>query len=112
MKTKFFAKSAIWKNSRNISSLHAGILGNMRSLHSYKTLSTSAIIDCKLLPQEDIIKHQQLWFDRLTESTKIHCAYLASIGLADRVKYFKVNPFIYKDSEAIEDISRFNHPQA
>lgn len=107
MNTRFFTQLRnAWKSSRNISSLQTRMLGNIRSVGTL--IPTKTISDCKLLPHEDVIKHQQRWLDKLNEETKKHCTYLASIGLADRVNYFKVNPFVSKDSEANENISRFN----
>lgn len=59
--------------------------------------------------QENIKKQNQKWLAQLSEETSAHCAYLESIGLADRANYFKVKSFIYQDTPAGSvDISRFS----
>lgn len=62
------------------------------------------------LPKRILVRfHTQKWFDKLSEETEGHRSYLASIGLSDRADYFKVNKFIYRDTNMSSiDISRFS----
>lgn len=69
----------------------------------------SSFFDKFRIPLEQVEKQQQKWLEQVTEETQKHCAYLTSIGLADRASYFKVKPFIYQETiPGSVDISRFS----
>jgi hypothetical protein len=73
-------------------------------------INTQAFFTHNQMSNDYVAEQQQEWFERISRETTAHCAYLSSIGLADRAVYFKVRPFIYQEclSEGI-DINRFNH---
>ncbi|STX50908.1 Uncharacterised protein [Legionella busanensis] len=96
-----------------------GIIIEGRSIKIDQTLETKMIaktpsfFSSYQVPKEYLAKYQHEWLELISRETDEHCTYLASVGWADRAKYFKVAPFIYQDFIAKDiDISRFNYNMA
>ncbi|MBI2784910.1 MAG: hypothetical protein HYX60_00805, partial [Legionella longbeachae] len=70
-------------------------------------LPKNSFFDKYQLPMEKVIKQQNEWLEQINKETENHCIKLSSIGLGDRVNYFKIKPFIYQDITSEEqDIIR------
>lgn len=104
------AFSTLVKKSSNKISVPASKRENLRpSNKPFHFISASHTVLNKPVLNEFVKKYQKVWLDKITKETKSHCQHLANTDLAERVNYFKVNPFIYQNSDTVPDISRFNH---